>query len=233
MTAWLKHFFQHGRFRKRYDVLNFFARERGYIRYLEIGTATGRCIQKIECAYKVGIDPNPIGNATDWTLHKIASDEFFAINSERFDLILIDGLHRAEQGLRDFINGINVLSPDGIILLHDCNPRTEAAQKRESIMDEYDNWNGDTWKAYVYIRKICPDLFCRVLDFDQEVGIVIPNGKPVSTLNKDLEKRAAAEFDALTWFGLKENRQQWLNLVEGKRALLAEMEHAGIPPHRS
>ncbi len=228
MLPWHKRIARRWRFEKRYDVLNYFIRKRGFTRYLEVGTATGSCMEKIECAYKVGVDPNPRGEATDWTLHKVTSDEFFASNQEKFDLVLIDGLHHAEQVLRDFFNAAKVLNPNGVILFHDCNPQTEVAQRREVQLDEFGNWNGDTWKAMVFLRRICPDLFAPVLNFDQGVGVVIPNGTALPAYDEALQQQAAQAFEELDWEGLAANRGQWLHLVADKSELLTAMSGAGI-----
>lgn len=232
MQPWHKRFARRWRFEKRYDVINYFIRKRGLQRYLEVGTATGSCMEKIEAPYRVGVDPNPTGEPTDWTLHRVTSDAFFASNTEQFDIVLIDGLHHAEQVFRDFFNAANILSPNGVILFHDCNPQTEIAQRREVQLDEHGNWNGDTWKAMVYLRRICPNLFAPVMDFDQGVGVVIPNGTPLPAFSSELEQQAAAAFAELDWAGLDANRHNWLQLVKDKSELLQAMAQAGIPVQR-
>ena len=56
----------------------------------------------------------------------MTSDAFFSQNNQIFDLIFIDGLHYSHQVLRDINNALRWLSPTGTIVLHDCNPSTEA-----------------------------------------------------------------------------------------------------------
>ena len=50
---------------------------------------------------------------------KCTSDEFFLDNNLTFDLIYIDGYHKAEQVLKDFKNAWKVLNKDGILIFDD------------------------------------------------------------------------------------------------------------------
>ncbi len=61
----------------------------------------------------------------------MTSDEFFAnppeiLIEKGIDLAFIDGLHTYEQSLRDVENCLKYLNPDGIIVMHDCLPSSEA-----------------------------------------------------------------------------------------------------------
>ena len=51
--------------------------------------------------------------------NKCTSDEFFENNNLNFDLIYIDGYHKAEQVLKDFKNAWNVLNKNGILIFDD------------------------------------------------------------------------------------------------------------------
>ena len=50
---------------------------------------------------------------------KCTSDKFFLENNLTFDLIYIDGYHKAEQVLKDFKNAWKVLNKDGILIFDD------------------------------------------------------------------------------------------------------------------
>ena len=157
----------------------------------------------------------------------MTSDEFFEENQRTFDLIFIDGLHLAEQVLRDVYNSLAVLNSGGALLLHDCNPVDERAQTRNVDLAEGSTWNGDTWKVIAFLRCQRPELFTRVVDLDYGVGIVIP-GKTAkrSVLADDLET-ADRLFSELTYEELEQDRGQTLGLVT-LRGLEAELAELGI-----
>ena len=96
----------------RIDVLNFLIRKFGFKRYLEIGIEDGNCFSEIKCEHKIGVDPDPKSKAT---IHQ-TSDDFFAENKFKFDLIFIDGLHTAQQVYQDTLNAIDALNENGIII---------------------------------------------------------------------------------------------------------------------
>ena len=50
---------------------------------------------------------------------KLTSDDFFKINQNCFDVIYIDGYHKAPQVLKDFVNSWSVLNPNGVIIFDD------------------------------------------------------------------------------------------------------------------
>jgi hypothetical protein len=87
-----------------------------------------------------------------------------------------------------------------IIVVHDCNPTTEAMQivPRQSGL-----WTSDVWKAWVKLRATMPDLKMYVIDTNFGCGI-IRKGKQ-ETINIPGE---------LTYQILYENRKEFLNLVD-------------------
>jgi hypothetical protein len=193
------------RFKKRYDVLNHLAWEWGYEEYLEIGMARGRCLERVRCARKSGVDPDPLVERPEWSVHKMTSEEFFEKNETNFDLVLIDGLHLAEQVLRDVFNSLSALSAGGAIVLHDCSPRTEDAQLRNQHDSKSEQWNGDVWKSIVYVRQNHPELFCHVLDLDHGVGVILPmNDRDPIALGDEEKAKARELFDSLSWSDLVE-----------------------------
>lgn len=119
-------------------------------------------------------------------LFRMTSDEFFVkkerlLNSYGVDVCLVDGLHTYEQALRDLLNSLKYLKPNGVILLHDCNPTTElmalpAARIEDVIrlrIPQWDGtWSGDVWKALVHLRALRKDVDAFVLDCDTGIGVV-------------------------------------------------------------
>jgi hypothetical protein len=213
-------------FRKRYDVINWFAHRGRAEHYLEIGARNGRTLQRVRVKHKVGVDPDPQVELPGVTIHAQTSDAFFAANTQRFDLVFVDGLHLSEQVLRDTLNALACLTPGGAVLLHDCSPQTEAAAARGRTVKA---WNGDVWKAVVYLRRKRPELFCRVLDLDQGIGVVLPRaGMPAPRVGPELEQEAQRVFDALSWTGLQRDRQELLGLLPDRTALERELRRTGV-----
>ena len=157
----------------RIDILNELIRARGYQRYLEIGVQHGRCFRAIRgVTRKVAVDPAPLFTPlASEIVHAMGSDDFFRANDETFDLIFVDGLHHADQVLRDVHNALSRLAPGGMVVMHDCNPATEEAQ---AVPRQAKDWNGDVWRAFVRLRTELP-YRCFVLDTDHGVGIIDPN----------------------------------------------------------
>ena len=85
------------------DILNTLATRFNYFSYLEIGVNYGVNFKAIDCVWKIG---DPMGGIAI----KLTSDQFFAINNQRFDLIFIDGLHHADQVFRDIEHALSVLN---------------------------------------------------------------------------------------------------------------------------
>lgn len=149
----------------RYDVINDLIREHGYKSYLEIGVANGNSFRNVSCPLKHGVDPNS-GHAT----HRMTSDEFFAQNKRQYDIVFVDGLHLAEQCLRDIENSLRVLSPGGSIVVHDCLPKEEKHQLRDR--GDAKDWTGDAWKAIAELRFTRADLSIHVVDCDWGCAII-------------------------------------------------------------
>lgn len=146
------------------SIINEIIRLKGFTSYLEIGiNDPSKNFDLINCKFRVGVDPAPTAKANFFG----TSDEFFdSMNVQknlvtkcgaislmgyeslnpviRYDCILIDGLHHADQVKKDFENSLSCLNEGGIILIHDTNPAEErfTAVPRK----ERGRWNGDVWK---------------------------------------------------------------------------------------
>ena len=136
---------------KRTHLLNTLAEKFNYQSYLEIGQGRkGLNFQWINCPTKIGVDPEKKFKAA----FPITSDEFFAQNTDSFDLVFIDSLHHAYQVERDILNSLKFLNKNGTIVVHDCNPPHESWQM---VPRESEAWTGDVWKAWVKLRATRPE----------------------------------------------------------------------------
>lgn len=181
------------------DIINFLIKKFGYKKYLEIGVQNSAGnFSKVNAEYKIGIDPDPLANAT----YTLPSDTFFDINKEEFDIILIDGLHEHKQVYRDIENSLKILSKGGTIIMHDCNPTSNIMQK---VPREVKEWTGDTWKAYISARmKYFREWHFRVVNIDYGVGVI-------DKLRKD--HWFEPDLSELKYSDLEKNRKEWLNLI--------------------
>jgi SAM-dependent methyltransferase len=177
------------------DIIQFLINKTQAKKYLEIGVDEGLVLHNISCEYKIGVDPDPNSKATIY----MTSDNFFKNNTEKFDIIFVDGLHHHDQVIRDINNSLLVLNKGGYIICHDMNPPTEIIQR---VPRETEAWTGDCWKAWVLIRSQRSDLNMCVIDTDFGCGII--NFGSQECINIDCD---------LTWDNFIINRKYWLNLV--------------------
>lgn len=190
----------------RTDLLNHLAEKYQLKRYLEIGVQNpAQNFDKINCEYKVSVDPDPKAHAT----FCCTSDDFFYLNTKPannpesilpiFDLVFIDGLHTAEQVKKDFENALTVLSPNGFIVLHDCNPLKE----EHTIVPRptpTGHWHGDVYR----FACIMPFVDFWTVDIDCGCMVILPKRSSFSR---------PQNFRHVTWAFFKENREELLNLI--------------------
>jgi hypothetical protein len=176
----------------RTDVVNQCIKTCGFQSYLEIGCKKNETFDKVDVQRKCGVDSIEGGTV------RMISDDFFAINQEKFDIIFIDGDHRCRQVFRDITNSFTCLNEGGIIISHDCNPPNKQYESTQNIKC------GDAWKTFVHFRQD-PNIDAIVCDCDFGVGVLRRglNCAPV-ILDKP--------YYELTWEDFVNNRQRWLAL---------------------
>jgi len=196
--------------------------------YLEIGVFTGALFFSIVAKNKTAVDPlfrfsktkrlikglKSITNLTAKYIEK-TSDDFFAQDAPRLyknkkiDVALIDGMHEYHIALRDVENILQYLQPNGVIVMHDCNPLSAlAAESFEDLKrrNYQGDWNGDVWKTIVHLRSIRSDINVFTLDCDYGLGIVT-KGKPENMLSFKPD-----EIEKMTYYDFVLNRKEFLNL---------------------
>lgn len=188
--------------------------------YVEIGVSQGASIELADASTKViGIDPDPQLANPPGPNHRVfqeTSDAFFASHDLRalldglpVDLAFIDGMHRFEFALRDFMNLEPYCSRDSTILVHDCYPldAATAARERATIF-----WSGDIWRLVLALKQHRPDLSIHTVAAAPTGLAVIRNLDPASRiLAGDLE-RICDEFLAVEFEAIAGSKAERLNL---------------------
>ena len=136
-------------------------------RYLEIGCCDNALFDAAYCDHKVGVDPEKGGN------HRQTSDDFFRENTEKFDVIFVDGLHEYHQVKKDAVNVLEALADGGWIAFHDFLPRN---WKEHHVPRLSRAWTGDCWKLAVELAN-SPKIDFRILNIDHGVGVMRPRVK--------------------------------------------------------
>jgi len=202
--------------------------------YLEIGVKKGKVFLNVKARNKIAVDPKIkinlkrkikflTRNFSNFfnQYYEMTSDRFFEKNSylltklNGISVAFIDGLHTYEQSLKDVRNCLKFLKEDGIIVMHDCNPLSEAqshpVNPRENAVNSCSSngtfdWSGDVWKTIAFLRSNRNDLNVFVLDCSHGLGI-ITKGKSERTL-----EFSKTDIDQLSYKDLERNRVKILNL---------------------
>ena len=202
--------------------------------YLEIGSQNGDSFFKICAKRKLAVDPkfkiptiyrmrrtfSKMIRLEEERYFEMTSDDFFLYKSNLFrknkiDIALIDGLHTYKQSLRDVLSCLGHLSENGVIVIHDCNPQSEAMAYPSSSLQDAERlklpgwagyWCGDVWKTIVYLRSSRSDLNVFVLDCDFGVGLVA-RGKQEKLLGYSL-----GEIEHISYHEFESQRTRLLNL---------------------
>jgi hypothetical protein len=135
-------------------------------KYLEIGVCTNEVFNSIPLSLKNKIGVDPVMGGT----HRMTSDDFFKNNSQKFDIIFIDGLHTYEQCQKDCLNSLNALKENGIIFFHDMLPRN---YMEENVPPKQKTWSGDVWKVAVEINN-SSNMEFKIANIDRGIGILKP-----------------------------------------------------------
>ncbi|MFN3835828.1 MAG: methyltransferase domain-containing protein [Glycocaulis sp.] len=152
-------------------------------RYLEIGVRHGRSLA-LSQARTIAIDPEPasedFGSNVDF--YRCTSDDFFFFHADRldgvkFDLAFIDGMHLAENVLRDFIQTERRMRKSGAIVIDDVLPNhpEQATRDRRTRV-----WTGDVWRFAAMLEEERPDLTLTWLDTAPSGLLLVTGLSPAS-----------------------------------------------------
>ncbi len=180
------------------DFVRAMLARKGARNYLEIGVHNGSSLALAECP-SIGVDPkfvfdrNPMGGKRVLHLYQMGSDEYFRDHDPRVifggpvDVAFLDGMHRFEYLLRDFINTERVCGPNSLIMMDDCLPVNLEMTERQHRADQRKDtqlagwWTGDVWKVVNILREYRPDLRITPVDVVPTGSIVVSNLDPSST----------------------------------------------------
>lgn len=204
--------------------LNYLINDLGVTRYLEIGLGNGGTFDNVNAPHKVGVDPTPWNPAVRDLegVHILTSDEYFSRHwsaGTKFDLILLDGLHTAEQTYRDFVNSLQYAHPTTIWLIDDVMPSdvysaipdpSEAIKQRKAATGSTDkSWHGDVYKALWMIKAFHNNMTVHTFWKQQPQALVYFSGTKKTSMNN----ATLNEIANLTYYDTVSNRAEY-NLGE-------------------
>jgi hypothetical protein len=180
--------------------------------YLEIGTHQGESLSRITCDAiavdtEFALKDNLLGKRRHTFLFQMTSDAFFREHDVRsffphgVDLAFLDGMHRIEYLLRDFINAEAAAHRRSIVLMHDCLPLNGRMARRSFVQggpeegDIAHAWTGDVWKILPILKQYRPDLRVLLLDCPPTGLVAVTRLDPESAV---LDRNYHQILDAFT-----------------------------------
>ncbi|WP_319772060.1 TylF/MycF/NovP-related O-methyltransferase [Breoghania sp.] len=172
--------------------------------YVEIGCRVGISLALARCR-AIAVDPDFEITQTlsaPTSLYRETSDDFFArgdlaeILGEGPDLAFIDGMHRVEYALRDFMNLESSAKPSSVILTDDVLPADMSWATRDR---EGQYWTGDVYRLIRVLREYRPDLTIEVFDIEIKGLAIISGLDPQSTVLKDAYGEIVERLEAGEW----------------------------------
>ena len=180
---------------KRWNIIQYLINVNNYKSYLELGTDTGECFEKINIKKKVCVD---INNKYKGLNYHMSTDEFFMQNMLGYDIIFIDANHEDEFVWRDIQNSLNYLNWNGAIVCHDCNPK-----KEEHTFINNAVYNGTVYKSIARLRLTNPNVYINTVDTDFGVGVIVKTNN-IQQLPK---------FSCNSFIEFSNNKKEILNLI--------------------
>jgi hypothetical protein len=181
-------------------------------RYFEIGTHKGESLKRVDCR-SVAVDPefkiegDVVGKKPACFLYQMTSDRFFESQDPKVmlggpvQLAFLDGMHRFEFLLRDFMHTEKHSTPNSVLLLHDCfplsfqmaerkyNSRARTGNDRPPRRADWNHpafwWTGDVWKVLWILSQYRPELTIICMDAAPTGLVAVTGLNPSSTILSD------------------------------------------------
>ena len=144
--------------------------------YLELGVYDGQTLSKVKSYVNriISVDINDLRIEKVGEFHLTTTENFFTYFEEQIDFIFIDADHNFESVKKDFKNSIKILSPLGMIALHDTDPIEEKYL--------FSGYCGDSYKMDEWIRENYPELDVMTLPIT-EAGLTLVKRKSDNRVN--------------------------------------------------
>lgn len=164
----------------KFDIVNRLGTVNGYSSYLELATpTTGNKYTKVDrgvftdCRRVIyRASPDAAEFPTDVVSTSLDSRDGVAVAAEAdesFDVVFVDPHHDRTTSRVDIEQGLEVLAPGGVMVVHDCLP-----PRKSMAGDTFERgeWVGQTYLAFLDVMSHRPDLEFCVVDTHWGVGIV-------------------------------------------------------------
>ena len=159
-------------------LVNSLIARRGYSSLLEVSTAhSGFVFDALRAPHKerARCTDDLWGDEADDAPSHIAAPASevwrrLARENRKYDLIFLDGVHTRRQSSEDLREGLERLTPRGCLVVHDCNPPSEAYT---GDVPGQGLWCGEVYRAFCELRaERGHELAACVVDTDYGCGIV-------------------------------------------------------------
>lgn len=178
----------------RTQLINKLIQEKNFLSYLELGVYDKSTFNNISVENKKCVD---FKFSADY---QMSTDDFFAINKNKYDIIFIDANHTEPYLSRDINNSLKILNPNGVIVLHDVNPPDEFSQI------DSNNLYQTAWKAFVKFRFTSQYL---TYSYPTDCGLGVID---VSQKN-NIKNPDKINFENLQYKDLENNRKFFLGFI--------------------
>jgi hypothetical protein len=223
---------------RKYEIVNTLIAKNRYRRYLEIGTPlAGFRFSRIDrtnlslCHRLMYRCPASFQDGAEITFRSQDDRISQLINpAMSYDLIFIDAHHTLECSLRDLQAALDMLSPEGAIVAHDCCPTRKSAA---TPWFHPGSWTGVTYCAYIDFVLSHPDLDYYTVDSDFGCGVIkratsadAPRPTASNPLATLWHSERARQPDIFDFF--RQHRKELLHLISIKDFLA--MQNARLSP---
>jgi hypothetical protein len=121
--------------------------------FLELGVATGGTANSVKPFVKrwIGVDVKDLREGEKFgQFFQCSTDDFFKFFKEEVQIVLVDADHCFESAKKDFENSLKILAKNGLIFMHDTDPREVRLLDSKQC--------GDSYKIIDYIHNERKDL---------------------------------------------------------------------------